>query len=71
MVEIGRVKKGDPCPTAQGGRRVTILSWRMYSAGPGLNMPVVHVRFARSARIGLDELSISGSASRRSHCDYG
>ena len=41
-------RKDDPCPTAQGGRRVTILSWRMYSAGPGLNMPVVHVRFARS-----------------------
>jgi hypothetical protein len=42
-----KARKADPCPSALGGARVTILSWRMYSPGPGLVLPIVHVRLAR------------------------
>lgn len=36
--------RGAACPTAQGGQRVTIIGWRMYSLGPHVAVPIVNVR---------------------------
>jgi hypothetical protein len=36
--------RGATCPTTQGGQRVTIVGWRMYSLGPHLVVPIVNVR---------------------------
>jgi hypothetical protein len=44
-----KTRKAEPCPTALGGQRVTVLDWRMYSLGPGLVAPITHVRLAHGA----------------------
>ena len=44
-----KARKAEPCPTTLGGQRVTVLNWKMYSLGPGLVAPIVHVQLARGA----------------------
>ena len=44
-----KARTSEPCPTAHGGQRVTVLGWKMYSLGPGFVAPIVHVRFAHGA----------------------